>query len=514
MKIYPLLMGMALLCLIISCKKNDGQLSTDRKDRIAMDSTQLSTFLSSHPEFKKYAAQFNELYRKHDFHYVWFDKDGRVEFAEVLYNRINQIGADGVVSSMPYKAKLDEIFSDNDKPKPDDELLISAMYFFYAQKVLVGVDTKKSKSTGWFLPRDKVDYVAYLDELLRDPDKIKMDTSENIPQYYQLRKALQTYREIKNKGGWGRIDFPASKKVLKPGDSDPAIAQARKRLAITGELKNDNGSPEYDSAMETAVAAYRKRNNILGEHLTPMLAEHLSVPVEQRIKTIIVNMERCRWIVPEIAEAKELIAVNIPAFQLRYLRDGKPVLESNVVVGKEANKTVVFSGQMSYMVFSPYWNVPKSIVEKEIKPDMENDPDYLEKHNMEWNGSMLRQKPGKDNSLGLVKFMFPNSNNIYLHDTPAKSLFGKDDRAKSHGCVRVEKARELAIKILEDDKKWNAQKIDAAMNSGTETQYALNHKIPVYISYFTAWADAQGHVAFYEDVYERDNRLAQLLYKS
>src|SRR5690606_3661036 len=116
----------------------------------------------------------------------------------------------------------------------------------------------------------------------------------------------------------------------------------------------------------------------------------------------IVNMERCRWIEPEIAESKELIAVNIPAYQLHYLRDGKTILESNVVVGKEANKTVVFSGQMSYLVFSPYWNVPKSILEKEIKPDMAKDADYLEKHNMEWNGPNIRQKPGKDNSLGLI----------------------------------------------------------------------------------------------------------------
>ncbi len=513
MNLFRLLLAAAVLSCALACKKNDGQLSTKIEDRIALDSTALDAFLAKHPEFKSYKPQYEELYRKHSHFYVWYDKDGRIDFAEVLYNRVSQIGADGVVKPVPYKAKIDEIFNGSDKAKPERELLISGMYFFYAQKVLVGVDPKKSKATGWFLPRDKVDYVAYLDTLLRDPEKIEEDPSENIGQYYDLRKALRLYREIKSKGGWGTVAFPKDKKILQPGDSHPAIAQARKRLAATGEMQSDNGSPEYDSDMEHAIAAYRKRNNILGEHLTPMLAAHLSVPVDDRIRTIIVNMERCRWIAPEITESKELIAVNIPAFQLRYFKDGKPVLESNVVVGKEANKTVVFSGQMSYLVFSPYWNVPKSIVENEIKPDMERDPDYLAKHNMEWNGELLRQKPGKDNSLGLVKFMFPNSNNIYLHDTPAKSLFGKNDRAKSHGCVRVEKARELAIKILEGDSKWNARKIDAAMNAGTETQYALNHKIPVYIAYFTAWADSDGHVAFYDDVYKRDAKLALLLYK-
>jgi len=503
-----------LLLLIVSCKKNDGQLSTKTEDRIAFESAQIDAFLSKHPEFQSYKPQFSELYQKHGYHYIWYDKDGRVDFSEVLYNRVNQIGDDGVMAAIPYKSQIDEIFADDsNKAKIDNELLISAMYFFYAQKVLVGVDAKKSKSTGWFLPRDKMDYVAYLDDLLRDPDKLEADQSENISQYYHLKKALQKYRAIKEKGGWGTIAFPSDKKILKSGDNDPAIAQARKRLAASGEMANDNGSPEYDSDLANAITAYRKRNNILGENLTPMLAEHLNVSVEERIKTIIVNMERCRWITPEIAESKELIAVNIPAYRLHYFRDGKPIFESNVVVGKEANQTVVFSGQMSYLVFSPYWNIPKSIVEKEIKPDMAKDKNYLEKHNMEWNGNNLRQKPGKDNSLGLIKFMFPNSNNIYLHDTPAKDLFGKDYRAKSHGCVRVEKAREMAILILDNDKNWNAQKIDEAMHAGKEKQYTLNHKIPVYIAYFTAWADESGNTAFYPDVYGRDNKLAHLLYK-
>ncbi len=514
MKTFQFLLIAGLIALsVASCKKNDGELSEKPEDRIALDSTQIDAFLAQHPDFETYKKQFTELYRKHQYHYIWYDKDGRIDFAEALYNRANQIGADGVLAAIPYKGQLDEIFTeDRNKPDISNELLISGMYFFYAQKVYVGVDPKKSKSTGWFLPRDKIDYVSYLDELLRDPDKIKGDLDENISQYYNLRKALQQYRKIKSEGGWQPIAFPSGKKMLKPGDSDPAIAQVRNRLAKTGEINSDSGSTTYDSDLETAIAAYRKRNNILGDNITAMLVEHMNVPVENRIKTIIVNMERCRWIAPEIAESKELITVNIPAFQLRYFRDGQPVLESNVVVGKEANKTVVFSGQMSYLVFSPYWNVPKSIVEKEIKPDMAKDPDYLDKHNMEWNGQNLRQKPGKDNSLGLIKFMFPNSNNIYLHDTPAKNLFGKDDRAQSHGCVRVEKARELAIRILDNDKNWNPQKIDAAMHAGTEKQYTLGRKIPVYIAYFTAWADAEGHAAFYPDVYERDNRLAHLLY--
>jgi murein L,D-transpeptidase YcbB/YkuD len=193
------------------------------------------------------------------------------------------------------------------------------------------------------------------------------------------------------------------------------------------------------------------------------------------------------------------------------MRDGNIELESDVVVGKSMSKTVIFSGNMSYIVFSPFWNVPQSIINKEIKPAMAKNPNYLEKHNMEWNNGQIRQKPGKNNSLGLVKFIFPNSNNIYLHDTPARSVFKKENRAFSHGCIRVAKPRELAISILEDDPNWTPEKIDGAMLSGTETSYTLKNKIPVYIGYFTAWVGKDNEIRFFGDVYERDNTLFEIL---
>jgi len=174
-------------------------------------------------------------------------------------------------------------------------------------------------------------------------------------------------------------------------------------------------------------------------------------------------------------------------------------------------KTVIFSGNMSYIVFSPYWNVPQSIINKDVKPGMARNKNYLAKHNMEWNNGQVRQKPGKNNSLGLVKFMFPNSHNIYLHDTPSKSLFEKDSRAFSHGCVRVGKPRDLAITLLKDDPDWTPERIDKAMNAGKETSYTLKNKIPVYIGYFTAWVGENGEINFYEDIYNRDQRLAEIM---
>lgn len=510
-----MLIGLFSLFIIASSckKKTDGVITPE--DRIAFDSAKLETFFKSHPDFKKYEKDINELYNKEDFHYVWYDKDGRVDFAEVLYGKVNEIKEEGVVVKMPYKAELDELFTSKkgDKSTLENDLLVSAMYFYYTNNVLAGVDTKTSKQTGWFLPRNNVSYVDYLAELMKDPEKLEKDETENFSQYYLLKKGLKRYQDIQAKGGWGKVDFPANVKTLKEGDSSVAIVQIRKRLFITGDLTKDSGNKVFDGELKDGLAKYETRHNRKADGIiTATLAKELSVPVEERIKTIIVNMERCRWIDPEIMNSKELVAVNIPSYKLIYMKDGKTVLESNVVVGKELNKTVVFSGKMSYIVFAPYWNIPKSIIDKEIKPGMEKNSNYLESKNMEWNDGNVRQKPGKSNSLGLVKFMFPNSNNIYLHDTPSKSLFNKESRAFSHGCVRVEKARDLAIAIMDNQNKMSASEIDKAMNAGTEQSVSLKRKIPVYISYFTAWADKDGHVDFYDDVYNRDNRLAQLLY--
>lgn len=222
-------------------------------------------------------------------------------------------------------------------------------------------------------------------------------------------------------------------------------------------------------------------------------------------------MERWRWTPPRIANATEFIFVNIPSFMLKYNRDGKIILESPVVVGKKMSKTVVFSGNLSYIVFCPYWNIPNSIVEKEIKPAIRKNPGYLAENGMEWHANQLRQLPGKKNSLGLVKFLFPNTNNIYLHDTPAKSLFNQERRAFSHGCIRVAKSRDLAVKILENDPDWTPARIDAAMSSGVEKWYTLKKKIPVHIGYFTAWVNDRGKISFYDDVYKKDESLFEIL---
>lgn len=516
-----------LLSLSVSCKNKEANelvfalgTAVDSSDfenliKVPFDSTLVAPFFEKYPELSRFKTEMTVLYRKYQYHYIWYDDSGINEPGNLLYNKISNLESEGVQAKIPYKEKLDDLFqlsNEEQKPNVETELLISALYFFYADKVFKGLDPKKSVEMGWYLPRKKQSYVSYLDTIILNPSLINKDEKEVLGQYYRLREVLQQYREIEQKGGWNTIDLDPEFPSLKPKDSSKTIAQIRQRLFATGDIAADSKSAIYDDELKEGILKYKKRNGFTPDAvITSKHIATLNIPVAARIKTIIVNMERCRWISADMSKAKELIVINIPSFQLTYFKEGKPELISKVVVGKTLNKTVVFSADMKYIVFSPYWNVPRSIIKKEIEPAMAKNPNYLAKHDMEWNNGNIRQKPGPKNSLGLVKFLFPNSNAIYLHDTPSKSLFNEEKRAFSHGCIRIAKPKELANLILKDDKNWTPAKIEAAMNRGEESWHTLKNKIPVYIGYFTAWVDTEGTVHFYDDIYQRDDRLAAML---
>jgi len=483
---------------------------------IAIDSVSIVSFYTSYPELKKYQEETFALYRKHDFNQVWFDKNGLVEFGHSLYAKYSDIEKEGLKVVFPYQKNLEGIFHDeieNTLSQENTELMITNLYFFYADKVYNGLNSKVTTEIGWLLPRKQISYVNLLDSVMTNSKASLDDKKVLIGQYYKLREFLEKYQKIEKNGGWNPIDLDAGWKSFKPGDSAKAIGQIRERLFITGDLQNNSKSTIYDQELVEGVSRYQVRNGFKSDNLIlPKHIKEMNKPISDRLKQILVNMERCRWMSPEITNSYEYILVNIPSYNLTFIRDGKVALKSPVVVGKTMNKTVIFSGKMSYIVFSPYWYVPTSIINKEVKPGMAKNKNYLAQHNMEWNNGNVRQKPGINNSLGLVKFIFPNSNNIYLHDTPSKSFFEKESRAYSHGCVRVGKPRDLAISILKEDKNWTPAKIDAAMNAGKENTYVLKKKVPVYIGYFTAWVDDNGQINFFEDVYQRDERLAKLIF--
>ena len=487
----------------------------NQHSHMPFDSNLLITFYRNYPKLDKYEDEVLMVYRQHRFNQIWFDKHGVVEFGQTLYGKVKDLEAEGVSARFPYDETIDGVFDnevENSLSPIETELMLTNLYLFYAGNVYKGLDDSTTTAMGWLLPRKQVSFNAVLDSVMSDPTLINRDDSVLFNQYYKLRDVLQKYREIEKKGGWKPIDPDPGNRSYKPGDSAKAIRQIRERLFITGDLKSNNKSEKYDPELLIAVTAYQLHNGKIQDmDISPDLIRSMNVAVGERIKQIIVNMERCRWISPEFAKAREYIVVNIPSYRLNFIRGGKSAFESPVVVGKNTTKTVIFNGMLSYIVFSPYWNLPKSIIDKEVKPGIKKNKNYLAAHNMEWNNGQVRQKPGKNNSLGLVKFIFPNSNDIYMHDTPAKSLFEKESRAFSHGCIRVGKPRDFAIEILRDDPEWTPAKIDAAMQAGKETSYSLKKKIPVYIAYLTAWVDPRGEINFYEDIYEKDELLTELL---
>lgn len=499
-----------------SRSKNAGTNIKSDSSNFPLDSTLIAPFFERFPDIKKYEKDLVSVYRNYNFEQIWFDKKGIVEYGNSLYSKVRDIENEGISTPFPYQKMVDEIFTNSKEQNlshMDTELLLTSLYLFYVDNVYKGIDNKATTLMGWLLPRKKVSYTGLLDSLISDKKLPTEDSLILFSQYYKLRNVLKQYRNIEAKGGWSPIDIDPERKFYKPNDSSKVIQQIRQRLFMTADIAENNGSNIYDKELVAAVKKYEVRNGFKpNSRISPEHIEAMNVPVSELIKTIVVNMERCRWMSPQYFQAKEYIFVNIPSYKMEMFRDGQIEFESPVVVGDSSTATDIFGGKMSYIVFSPYWNLPKSIIEKEVKPGIEKNKNYLKKHNMEWNKGLVRQKPGKNNSLGLVKFMFPNSNDVYFHDTPAKSAFNKENRAISHGCVRVQKARELALTILKDDETWTPAKIDAAMHAGKESKCTLKNKIPVYIGYFTSWVDEQGEINFYKDIYDNDERLAEMLY--
>lgn len=513
------LLIVSVLFVLINCKKGAfSTLKINPKSNevfytiIPFDSTEIKTFFENYPDLKKYQKEVYQVYQKHHYEYIWYTKSGKKETADVLHDRLNNIDKDGIQVKIPYKETFEKLFIEGfQKPNLQTELFLTSYYFFYADKVFHGIDVSKSTELGWYLPRKKSLYSNYLDSLLLSTSK--MQISDPIhPQYFKLREALAFYRKLEKENKWENLEVPNDFKALKYGDSADFVLQMRKNLVTLRTLNQDSKSKVFDESLLKAMLKFKKHTGFKEDTL--IQKKHiveLNIAPKDRVKTIIVNMERARWISPDVRKSKEYIVVNIPSYRLMYFKNGKIDLVSNVVVGTALNKTVVFSGELSTVVFSPYWNVPNSILRKEILPAIRRNKRYLANHRMEWHNGGVRQKPGPNNALGLVKFLFPNSNNIYLHDTPSKSLFTEEKRAFSHGCIRVQKPKELAYKILEENPEWPIAKIDSAMHKGKETWVKLKNTVPVYIGYFTVWIDNDGNVNFYKDVYNRDEKLAELL---
>jgi murein L,D-transpeptidase YcbB/YkuD len=310
---------------------------------------------------------------------------------------------------------------------------------------------------------------------------------------------------------------------VEPSDVDAHWFGQQRQMDLVGLLDRALDSGEVGEALKSVLPRHAQY-----AALKQQLAHYREASNADRVSQIELNLERWRWLPEELGE--RYIIVNIPTFQLEAMEQGKVSLAMRVVAGNaDETPTPIFSDEMTEVVFSPYWNVPTSILRKETIPAVLQDPSYLYRNNLEvvragqvvspdsvdWSDPDLRiqvrQRPGAKNSLGLVKFLFPNKFDVYLHDTPADSLFARAERDFSHGCVRVEKPVELAQWVLRDQPEWTPERIAAAMHAGQERHVALKRRIPVYLVYATAWVDEKGQLNFTDDLYGHDTRQRALL---
>lgn len=331
-----------------------------------------------------------------------------------------------------------------------------------------------------------------------------------------LQQHLERYYSIEKKGGWKSIKL--TQKFYQEDQSGPVVQQLKARLKASGDYTSSDDSPMFTAELAQAVKKAQRRFGFKENGVVDAaLVRELNRPVGFRIAQLLLNMERLRTMSAS-GTGTHLVA-NIPEFKLHVYEGDRHVFDMNIVVGTEANQTVTFNDEMKQIVFSPYWNVPPSIVKNEILPAMRGSRDYLWRNGYVQTGTenglpVIRQLPGSRNALGKVKFLFPNSHNIYFHDTPAKSLFEVRRRTFSHGCIRLAEPAKLAEYLLRDLPGWSPDKIAQAMNAGKEQTVTLPSAVPVSITYFTAWVDGQGQLHFREDIYGHDKAEAARVARS
>ena len=491
--------------------------------RLYVDSAEMEKYIAGHQLEDSSANRLRNFYNSRNFQFAWLSETGLAEQAKVFYELDrNYITSSGdttntdkmLLGRMGELLAKDTLITAATPALINLELALTEHFFHFVTVAYAG--KLDPAALQWYIPRKKLDAVALLDSLVAKKGK-EVEEWEPVNKYYKtLNKELTRWYGIQQKGNWIRIN-PGKLKSFKEGDTGTVVAQLKERLVDFGDLAAGDSSAVFTPDMTTAVKKAQKQFglNQSGKADRTLIAA-LNVPVESRIQQMLINLERMRW-TPLFPETR-LILVNIPEYKLHVFENKKEVLNMGIVVGKSATQTVIFSNMLKNIVFSPYWNIPPSIVRAEILPAMRRNKRYLAQKDMEQYGfsdglPLVRQKPGNTNSLGRVKFLFPNSYNIYLHDTPAKSLFAEEKRAFSHGCIRLAQPKKLAEYLLPDSSGWTPAKMEKAMSAKKESWVTLKKAVPVFITYFTSWVDKDGLLNFRDDLYGHDQKMAAQLFK-
>ena len=498
------------------------------------------------------------FYRLNGFMPLWVTSEGLNDKAKRTLSLLSQADEEGL-NSVDYLPPTLGAFTDDGSvfrgevaPLARLDIAMTAMALRYAEHLHSG-RIIPDKLSGYY---DLSPPILSLGEVLHElsyrvlPDLYLSSLAPAHPAYRLMKASLGELRakvdqdddapiaageRVKLGGRDARVPLVRARMVklaLLSEEASMAWKKVKPEASVEGaELKKlDQHALEetLDNELSKALKAFQAGQKIKQTgRLDKATVEALNSRSEKRnIQKLVMNMERLRWFPPN--PGKRYILVNQAAFELRIMDGNHITWSTKVIVGKPDTQTAVFSDEMETVVMNPYWGVPKSIIKYEMMPYLVNDPSYLDRKGFEVVNARgevvssssvdwwaygdkipydVRQPPGDDNALGHIKFLFPNSHDIYMHDTPTRELFAERVRAFSHGCVRVEKPRELAEHVL----GWDRQEIDDVIASGRNQEFQLETRIPVHLNYFTAWPDASGKIAFYNDIYNRDLRLEKAL---
>ncbi len=474
----------------------------------------------------------------------WFNEFGMRPIGDSLVAFIEGIGTEGFRPSDYHSREIRTLLEKYASPKDtagtclcaaDLDLLLTDAFLTIAAHFLGGRINPETLEPDWSAYRREADIAEMLQKAL-DSGNIRDILDSLLPrheQYRLLRKKLIQYKNTDT----SNYQTTVLTDTLKPGDSHSGLKLLRKKLHILGDLNKESPTDSgiYDSYLEAAIKSFQKRHGLLTDgRLNALTQSQLNISLESRMSLLRINMERWRWLPEDLGDY--FMLVNIANFELDLIETDRLVFSTQAVVGKAYRKTPVFSDHLSYLVFNPYWEVPRNIALNDILPRIKKSKSYLKDQGIRildgWGSDSrflnpdsirwdrvninnynyrLRQDPGPLNALGKVKFMFPNKYNVYLHDSPAKDLFNENVRTFSSGCIRIKDWKELTRLLLERDKEWQIADIDKILNHKTSYMVSLNKPVPIHIVYMTAWTDDENKLNVRPDIYGRDQNLKEAL---
>ncbi len=526
----------------------------------ATDSHIIRDHLKKRIEFKKNQKKFScrgelicgaslipKFYQQRGFSPAWTGKEGILPQARSLVAEINRADQEGLRPDDYHRANIVSLVKEIDRKQAvgetvdaqiwvDLDLLLTDAFMLYSSHLFAGRVNPETIHSDWVVVNPTADLTDILGSALNSNQiaRALRDLQPLHSGYFGLKQSLAQYRNIAKKDDRPSV-LPGIN--LRKGDTGISVQRLHERLVILGDLEDTEKDPVdfFDEATELAVMGFQKRHGLKSDGMVgPRTLEMLNIPIQQRARQIELNMERWRWIPRDLGD--RYILVNIAGFKLSVIENLHRMLEMRVVVGRPYRRTPVFSAKMTYMVINPYWNIPASLVFKDLLPKIQKNDNYLAQKRIKvfkgWSKGApeidpetvdwkkierqnfpykLRQDPGPRNALGRIKFIFPNKFAVYLHDTPQRSHFNETHRDFSSGCIRTEKPVDLARYLVRDDHQWSEEQLSATIEAGERTVIELQRPISVHLQYWTAWVDENGRLNFRNDIYDRDRLLDQAL---